>query len=302
MEYLTMARLSRIDVKWASIHKGNFDFYRSVHSNPYYEILIVIEGPIYMQVGNERLELKSGELFLLRPWEAHSGWREISEESCFFWIQFQCDPNLEEFKEWTKTRRDINFIHDARSDLRTNFDENIDKVLLPRRFRPNRRHLILSQFENIIHQFAHPSGYFRFRLSLLLGNLFETIANDLLEQDHHNRAVSASFFTYRNLINMLNENFAKSLDRNWIERETGRKYEYLCQVFKKNSGISISSYVQQLRIQKAKYLLMNTSLSIQEIGEEVGYQDALYFSRVFKKITGKSPSPYREQLGNEREG
>ncbi|MCU6709702.1 AraC family transcriptional regulator [Paenibacillus sp. J5C_2022] len=298
MEFLTMAHLSRLDVKWANIHKGNSDFYRSTHSNPYYEILIVIEGPIYMQVGNERLVLKSGELFLLRPWEAHSGWRETSEESCFFWIQFQCDPKLEEFKEWTKAIGAIHFIHDAQSDLRTHFDENIDKVLLPRRFRPQRRHLILSQFENIIHQFAHPTGYFRFRLSLLLGNLFETIADDLLEEDRHYRTVSASFFTYRNLISMLNENFAKSIDRNWIERETGRKYEYLCQVFKKNSGISISSYVQQLRIQKAKYLLINTSLSIQGIGEEVGYQDALYFSRVFKKLSGESPSQYREQSGN----
>jgi YesN/AraC family two-component response regulator len=78
-----------------------------------------------------------------------------------------------------------------------------------------------------------------------------------------------------------------------LERVTDRKYEYLCQVFKKYSGITILGYVHQLRMQQAKHLLTNTHRSVQEIGESLGYPDPFYFSRLFKKYEGCSPKQYR---------
>lgn len=55
------------------------------------------------------------------------------------------------------------------------------------------------------------------------------------------------------------------------------------------------AYQQTLRIQNCKVLLTSTQLSVAEISEQAGYNDPLYFSRIFKKRVGVSPKVYRAQ-------
>lgn len=64
-------------------------------------------------------------------------------------------------------------------------------------------------------------------------------------------------------------------------------------IFKKEIGVTFVQYVTEYRIEKAKQLLKYTPLKTYEISEAVGYSDAHYFSTIFKKNTGKSPSDYR---------
>jgi len=60
------------------------------------------------------------------------------------------------------------------------------------------------------------------------------------------------------------------------------------------TGFSCSEFIQQIRLEKAKELLMNTTDSIYEIAFRVGYSDANYFSRSFSKIYGYPPSQCRQ--------
>ena len=64
-------------------------------------------------------------------------------------------------------------------------------------------------------------------------------------------------------------------------------------IFKECFGVSPMAYKKQIRINQAKQLLKDTSLSVLEISEIVGFNDSLYFSRIFKKSTGYSPNEYR---------
>ena len=59
--------------------------------------------------------------------------------------------------------------------------------------------------------------------------------------------------------------------------------------------MSLTKYILAIRINKAESLLLTTDMNITEIAISSGFTDANYFSRVFKKETGKSPSKYREQ-------
>lgn len=68
---------------------------------------------------------------------------------------------------------------------------------------------------------------------------------------------------------------------------------YLSTVFKKETGISISQYITQLRMEKSKDFLNNDQLTLTEVAERVGYRDSFYFSKVFKRYFGISPSAYR---------
>ena len=65
---------------------------------------------------------------------------------------------------------------------------------------------------------------------------------------------------------------------------------YLCDVFKKEQKVTILQYMTNLRIEKAKELLLHTDMKMYEISVEVGYNDYTYFSQIFKRNTGK---PFR---------
>ena len=67
----------------------------------------------------------------------------------------------------------------------------------------------------------------------------------------------------------------------------------LSRQFKKETGENISDYVNKRRINEALYLLENESISITDVSYMVGFNDVNYFTKVFKKIKGMTPSRYR---------
>lgn len=71
---------------------------------------------------------------------------------------------------------------------------------------------------------------------------------------------------------------------------------YLCNVFKKETGVTIFDYIKLFRIEIAKHLLEATSLRVYEIAEQVGFNNSSYFCRVFKEISGQSVNEYRRTI------
>lgn len=69
---------------------------------------------------------------------------------------------------------------------------------------------------------------------------------------------------------------------------------YLSHIFKEVTGTSFSTYLIQIRIREAQKLLMTTDMSVSRISYLVGYRDPNYFSRIFKRVVGKSPNRFRE--------
>lgn len=64
---------------------------------------------------------------------------------------------------------------------------------------------------------------------------------------------------------------------------------------KQITGMGINEYINQRKIEKAENLLLNTDLSISEISDRLGFTYQRYFSTIFKKIKGISPSQFRNQ-------
>lgn len=86
-----------------------------------------------------------------------------------------------------------------------------------------------------------------------------------------------------------------------VAAHIGLSPQYLSKLFKQTAGQTFIDYVTQLRIHEAERLLKSTHLSHKQICFEVGYHDPNYFSRVFKKITGQSPSTYRSYFHKQGE-
>lgn len=71
---------------------------------------------------------------------------------------------------------------------------------------------------------------------------------------------------------------------------------HLSNLLKERLGMSFSEYITAKRVQKAKELLADERLSVEKVANEVGYKDYFYFTKVFKKAVGISPSKYRKNL------
>jgi len=71
--------------------------------------------------------------------------------------------------------------------------------------------------------------------------------------------------------------------------------KYISRRFHESEGVRVSDYIESCRIRRAKLLLSQSGSAISDIALSVGYSDASYFSRVFRKVTGMSPTAWREQ-------
>lgn len=292
--YFLLPRLTKLDPKWVDLFDVRHHTFYNQHHSPYYQLITVADGIVHLHVEGRRMSLLPGESFILKPWETHGGWHPEDRNGKFFWVQFSCDPGMNEYEE--DKGIDLNLVHVERTELRISENRHEDQLILPRHFTPKHHYKLLGLFEELKETFKNPKGYFRFRATLLLGEMIWLMANDWLEQKQLDTTFPTSYLTFRRLVEHLNDNYMVELNRDNLEQVLDRKYEYLCQVFKKYSSVNINQYIHQLRTQRAKYLLQNTAKTVKAIAEDVGYQDPFHFSRIFKKLTGISPQHYRSQV------
>lgn len=71
---------------------------------------------------------------------------------------------------------------------------------------------------------------------------------------------------------------------------------YFCRFFKQNFDKNFIMYLSELRVEKAKELLEDMTINVKDISNKVGFRDSSYFTKVFKRITGVTPSEYRYGL------
>jgi two-component system, response regulator YesN len=87
-----------------------------------------------------------------------------------------------------------------------------------------------------------------------------------------------------------------------LAKEAYISHSYLCMLFKQETGETINDYLTRVRIERAKELLNDFSKKSYEICYEVGYNDPAYFARTFKKLTGMTPTEYRDFSSRTAEG
>ena len=95
----------------------------------------------------------------------------------------------------------------------------------------------------------------------------------------------------------IEQHFREKLTLAEIAAQVHLHPRYFCTVFSKARGQAFSEYLMEIRIEHAKGLLARTDAPCQAVAEEVGYENAGWFSQAFKRLTGVSPSEYRRALG-----
>jgi AraC-like DNA-binding protein len=150
---------------------------------------------------------------------------------------------------------------------------------------------ILDYVQQLIESQVMPGNMSVFKAKTLFMNLLEAIlmsakvkvldtASDQMEQ----------------ALQYIHENHATRLSVSKIAEEFGVERRRFAYLFEQHTGMNPSVYLTEYRIRRAKELLKFDVSPVAEIAECVGYEDCFYFSRVFKKCTGMSPTTYRKTM------
>ena len=94
----------------------------------------------------------------------------------------------------------------------------------------------------------------------------------------------------------LQEHLAEEISLSVLADEFHLSAQYISQLFKSEIGVNFLAYLTNIRMEKAKQLLLSTSLSIGEVSEQSGYGDYRVFTKVCKKSEGITPSQYRRDF------
>ena len=94
----------------------------------------------------------------------------------------------------------------------------------------------------------------------------------------------------------LTEHYSEDISLQVAADYVGLTKNYLSHLFTRHIGVPFTTFLNNIRINQAKKMLESSNYSVREIGNQVGYWDATYFIRVFKKINGCTPEEYRTRM------
>ena len=99
-------------------------------------------------------------------------------------------------------------------------------------------------------------------------------------------------------LNYIESNYDRKISLENIAEELSISKNYLCNVFKEETGENTAAYINKLRIEKAKQLLLERNYKLKEIYSKVGFSNQYYFSKVFKKISGMTVTEYKDLIND----
>jgi len=122
-------------------------------------------------------------------------------------------------------------------------------------------------------------------------------AVSILSKNNTSAWLSGSYKTGNEMVDSMldhiHRNYQNDLSVHELADLCHINYNYAGQLFRKETGETVNSFLMRIRMNKASELLRNTNLSIADIAAETGYRDYFYFAKIFKKHWGTTPSIYR---------
>ncbi|WP_010270568.1 response regulator transcription factor [Paenibacillus senegalensis] len=103
-------------------------------------------------------------------------------------------------------------------------------------------------------------------------------------------------YDFYKIDDFLEEHYAEEISLQEVASLLHMSEGHFCRLFKKQTGRNFLEHLTQFRIDKAKPLLADLRLKMYEVAEKVGYRDSRYFSQIFRKVTGETPTDYRKKM------
>jgi len=255
-------------ITWAGHRKCSKDHVVGPRVLENYKMVFVISGKGYLTQGKHvNKMLSQGDMFILLPREKHFYFADPEDPWEIMWVSFNGKQVAYFFN---LLGLDIN--HCSISNITTH--GIIHKMtLLINGLAENRdgQLLCISYLLHIFHQIE--------QISKNNGEIILTTNAESVVQQ---------------AVTFIEQNYYMNIYVDMLCQHVNYSRSYLSRHFKKITGMSIPEYISTIRIQNAKVLLQETDLNIQEVSASVGILDPLYFSKLFKNVTGSSPMSYKK--------
>lgn len=261
-----------------------------MHRHDFIEIAYVYSGKGFHLVGNERHEVCKGSIFIINYDIPHVFVKEnVHDElivyNCTFKPEF-IDASLINTNDFREISTSLLF--------NTFFIEDAPAIKLEL---SGKNQGEIEQLYKKMHleYFNMPKGYINILRSCLI-ELLTRIFRLLEEKSDSYAAINMHKLDIINkAVDFLKENYASStVNMDEVIVKTFLSRSYFSKLFKEVTGQNFTDYLQNLRISEACSLLESTDKKVTEILSDVGFKDIKHFNRLFKKITGKTPSQYRK--------
>jgi AraC-like DNA-binding protein len=233
-----------------------------------YQIIYITEGKGNLETGGRTYALGQGSLMVIFPGKRHvykpdfeTGWKE-------YWVGFK-GPAADKLVS--------------------------EGFLSPERpvFKPGLQNGILSIYESIFEYVRNQGPLYQIRASSrILALIAEVLADERLaaQHSHSERLVEGAKF-------LMEENIYGEINLNGMGEKLGVSTSHLNEVFKAYTSMTPYQYFIHIKIHKAKELLEEGGFAVKEVAYRLGFKDEYYFSRLFKKKTGLSPSKWNPRKG-----
>lgn len=238
------------------------------HRDDYFIIVMLTEGTPNVEIDFERIELKTGDLLIISPWQIHK------------------KPSGE---EWNADGWMLAISPEMLSESEINTIEKYS--VSPRPFNPGEK--IFKEIETLCSMMERNEDNKVIATSLAASvKSFVLSALRTTDNDNTRRYKSITAKLRRLLDSHLHEEKSPAAYASMLNISE----VYLNEAVKGATGLNVGSYIRGIVVAQAKRQLAYTSLSTTEIAWSLGYEDYAYFSKLFKKSVGKSPSEYRKNL------
>ena len=233
-----------------------------------YILIYCVEGEGWLSLNNQKHIVRQFQFLILPKGTAHSYGSNADDPWTIYWLHFDGE-HANFFAQGFEKPTDIS------PDLNSRIEERI------------------SLFDEIFSTLS--KGYSKNNLVYATTSLFHFLGSMKFLGEYRENSKSSEKIqkTIEVVIHYMKENIERKLTLREIAEQIGFSSSRFSLLFQKETGHSPLQYFNQLKIQKACHYLDFTEMKINQISPKLGFEDAFYFTRMFTKIMGLSPTEYR---------
>lgn len=262
-------------------------------------IIFIQDGSCTITYENEEYTLNSGDIFYIPAKHAYCR-RPINNTMCTMtYIHFSISNKLEQLE--------LNEIAEKISDSKIKIDNQIldgtfflsnqSGIYLQNKYTLDNHEKIFEQLNSILLMSISRQLMCGFQSSIVLCGILSSMSQHTIEEVSTDTCMNPSSMVPDNLkkaIRYIRNNYTQKITLDELAKHCSVSKQQLIRYFKTAFNKTPITYITEYKIIHAKMLLFNQAhLSIGEISEELGFDNQHYFTRVFLKITGETPSHYR---------